>query len=126
MDNKELLIRKVFKLSNGETIIANVQKETVSYIEIGNPLKFIMYMTNSGKLNISILKWDPTFNTQYPVRIYKTSIVACAEPTNEINRNYDEIIDNGLHHEDRVENDDSDKEDLFNMLLKSSKSDIIH
>ena len=122
-------IRKVFKLSNGETIIANVQKETVSYVEIGNPLKFIMYMTNSGKLSISILKWDPTFSSQYPVRIYKTSIVACAEPTTDIIRNYDEIIRGGHHLDDHVEEDteeETSKEDSLEVLLKSHKSDIIH
>jgi|694.fasta_scaffold07822_17 hypothetical protein len=124
MENKELLIRKVFKLSNGETIIANVKKETVSYIEIDDPLKFVMYMTNSGKLSITILKWDPTFNTQYPVRIYKTSIVACAEPTSDIIKNYDEIIDSGLHLEERIEEDT--EEETLKSLLKTHKSDIIH
>jgi hypothetical protein len=124
MENKELLIRKVFKLSNGETIIANVKKETVSYIEIDDPLKFVMYMTNSGKLSITILKWDPTFNTQYPVRIYKTSIVACAEPTSDIIKNYDEIIDSGLHLEERIE--EGTEEETLKSLLKTHKSDIIH
>jgi hypothetical protein len=122
-------IRKVFKLSNGETIIANVQKETTSYIEIENPLKFIMYMSNSGKLSISILKWDPTFSNQYPVRIYKTSIVACAEPTLDIIKNYDEIIGNGHHLDSNIEEGDEEetsKEDSLEVLLKSHKSDIIH
>jgi len=83
-----------------------------------------MYMTNSGKLSITILKWDPTFNTQYPVRIYKTSIVACAEPTSDIIKNYDEIIDSGLHLEERIEEDT--EEETLKSLLKTHKSDIIH
>lgn len=133
MKNADLIIHKIFKLSNGETVVGSVIKETVSYIEIENPLRFVTYMTNSGNLNISILKWDPTFDTKYPVRIFKTSIVACAEPTQSIIKNYNEIIHAGEHLSDneiiesvREELETSNTENLMDSLLKKYKSDIIH
>jgi hypothetical protein len=68
---------KVLKLSNGETIIGNISKETVSYIDVEIPLKIlIMVNPQENKMNMSVLKWDPGFDYKYPVRVYKTSIVA--------------------------------------------------
>ena len=133
MKNTDVTIHKIFKLSNGETVVGSVIKETVSYIEIENPLRFVMYMTNSGNLNISILKWDPTFDMKYPVRIFKTSIVACAEPTANIMKNYNEIVHAGEHLSDNeiVESvgedlEESNTENIMDTLLKKYKSDIIH
>lgn len=130
MSQSEVLIKKVLKLSNGETIIGNVVRETVSYIEIENPLKFMTYMTNSGRMSISIMKWDPTFDTSTGVRIYKTSLVACADPSPDILQNYNEIIQDGLHLDnlevDTPEEESSNVDSLIDTLLKTYKSDIIH
>lgn len=130
MKQSEVLIRKILKLSNGETIIGNVVRETTSYIEIEDPLKLLMYVTNSSRMSISIMKWDITFDTSQPIRIYKTSLVACADPTPEILQNYNEIVQDGLHLEsneiESSEEDSSNVDSLIDSLLKGYKSDIIH
>lgn len=112
---EEIKICKVLKLSNGETIIGNISKETVSYIDVHLPLRILFMMhPQTGKMNVSILKWDPTVNDEYPVRVYKNSIVACAEPTDIMLKSYSEILEQDK--QPTIQSEEAPKEDEITEL----------
>lgn len=120
---------KVLKLSNGETIIGNISKETPSYIDVDMPLKILFMIHPDGvKMNLSVLKWDPTIDYNYPVRVYKTSIVACAEPNNMMMNNYNEILtENDSKEDDQKEDDEiTELNDVMTELLKKINPRTMH
>jgi hypothetical protein len=132
-EQESIKICKILKLSNGETIIGNITKETVSYIDINAPLKVLLFVRpDENSMSLSVIKWDPTFNYTMPVRIYKNSIVACAEPTELMLKNYDEILEQSskrLEKEDEpVEQGDEITElnDAMTELLRRIKPDTLH
>ena len=90
----KIQICKILKLTNGETIIGNIVKETPSYIDINLPLKILIILhPDMVAMNLSIIKWDPTFDYMQSIRIYKNSIVACAEPNEIMKKNYADILE---------------------------------
>ena len=120
-------ICKVLKLSNGETIIGNITKETVSYIDVNRPLKIlIMVRQDMSAINMSVMRWDPTFDYTLPIRVYKNSIVACAEPNELMVRNYNEVLDQA----DKPEEDQSDETtevgDMMQEILRRVKPSTMH
>jgi hypothetical protein len=118
---------KVLKLSNGETIIGNISKETVSYIDVEIPLKIlIMVNPQENKMNMSVLKWDPGFDYKYPVRVYKTSIVACAEPTELMIKNYSELIMDKSSKEEIEGDEITEVNDMMTELLKIINTKTMH
>ena len=125
---------KILKLSNGETIIGNITTETVSYIDVNMPFKVVLIQQQEqNRLNLSVLKWDPTFDYNFPVRVYKTSIVACAEPTDMMMKNYSELLVGIKNEELKEEKDDvqtnevfSELEDMMKEILKRSKNTTMH
>jgi hypothetical protein len=120
-EQEETKICKVLKLSNGETIVGNISKETVSYIDIELPLKILIMMhPQSGKMNLSILKWDPIMDYDQPVRIYKNSIVACAEPTKMMMNSYNEVLEQSKQMilEDEEEQPEDEITELNNMMTE--------
>lgn len=128
-------ICKILKLTNGETIIGNITKETVSYIDVVTPLKVMLYLRPDDEtMSLSVIKWDPTFNYTMPIRIYKNSIVACAEPTDVMLKNYDEILEHStkkILKQDKPLSEDGGDEitelnDAMTELLKRIKPDILH
>lgn len=118
---------KVLKLSNGETIIGNVSKETPSYIDVEMPLKILLMIhPQESRMNMSVMKWDPGFDYKYPVRVYKNSIVACAEPTELMIKNYAELI---IENSSRKENDEdeiTELNDIMTELLKTISTKTMH
>ncbi len=119
-------ICKVLKLSNGETIIGNITKETVSYIDVNKPLKImIMVRQDMSAMNMSVMKWDPTFDYGVPIRVYKNSIVACAEPSKMMMKSYNEVLDQGNNPEEE-ENEIMESSDLMQELLKKVKPSTMH
>jgi len=118
---------KVLKLSNGETIIGNVSKETPSYIDVEMPLKILLMIhPQESRMNMSVMKWDPGFDYKYPVRVYKNSIVACAEPTELMVKNYAELI---IENSSRKENDEdeiTELNDIMTELLKNINGKTMH
>lgn len=133
-EKEKLSICKILKLSNGETIIGNITTETVSYIDVNMPFKVVLIpQPEQNRLNLSVLKWDPTFDYNLPVRVYKTSIVACAEPTDMMMKNYSELLVGIKNEELKEEKDDvqtnevfSELEDMMKEILKRSKNTTMH
>jgi len=133
-EKEKLSICKILKLSNGETIIGNITTETVSYIDVNMPFKVVLIpQPEQNRLNLSVLKWDPTFDYNFPVRVYKTSIVACAEPTDMMMKNYSELLVGIKNEELKEEKDDvqtnevfSELEDMMKEILKRSKNTTMH
>jgi hypothetical protein len=131
-EREDVNICKILKLSNGETIIGNVTKETVSYIDIDMPLKVLLFLRpDQQTMSLSVVKWDPTFDYNLPIRIYKNSIVACAEPTEMMMKNYDEIMEQTskrlLKEEDKIPEDEiTELNDMMTELLKRIKPDTLH
>lgn len=70
----------VLKLANCETMVATVFKETNGYIEVMQPFRIIVAPTQSGSISLSLFKWDFTTDEDYPVRLFKTTIVSCSKP----------------------------------------------
>jgi hypothetical protein len=115
---------KILKLSSGETIIGNILKETVSYLDMNLPLKVLFIMhPDSGKMNLSILRWDPIMDYDQPVRVYKNSIVACAEPTPLMLKNYNDIMKQTSEEtiEESEENASTKLDELMMELLSKMK-----
>jgi hypothetical protein len=126
-EQQDTKICKVLKLSNGETIIGNISKETPSYIDVETPLKIIVLVNpQESKMSMSVLKWDPSFNYKYPIRVYKTSIVCCAEPTELMIKNYGELITEPSAKEEIEEDEITELNDIMSEILKSINSKTMH
>lgn len=118
---------KVLKLSNGETIIGNVSKETPSYIDVEMPLKILLMIhPQESRMNMSVMKWDPGFDYKYPVRVYKNSIVACAEPTELMVKNYAELIIENSSRKENNEDEITELNDIMTELLKNINGKTMH
>jgi hypothetical protein len=122
-----ITICKVLKLSNGETIIGNIIKETVSYIDVNKPLKIlIMIRPELSQMNMSITNWDPTIDYALPIRVYKNSIVACAEPNQMIIKNYHEILEQANKPEKEQSDEIIESNDIMQDLLRKIKLSTMH
>ncbi len=120
-------ICKVIKLSNGETIIGNITKETVSYIDVNMPLKIlIMVRPDLSTMNMSVMKWDPTFDYALPIRVYKNSIVACAEPNEMMIKNYNEVLEQATKPEEEQGDEITEVNDMMQELLRRIKPNTMH
>jgi hypothetical protein len=120
-------ICKVLKLSNGETIIGNITKETVSYIDVNRPLKIlIMVRQDMSAINMSVMRWDPTFDYALPIRVYKNSIVACAEPNELMVRNYNEVLEQANKPEEDESDETTEVGDMMQEILKRIKPSTMH
>lgn len=120
----------ILKLSNGETVVATVTKETQGYVEVMNPFR-VMLIPNGHSMSLTILRWDMTIDFDYPVRIFKNTIVACGKPNETMQTNYNEIVANGFdtneeEEESSTENDLEKIEEKVKELLKQAKCSKLH
>jgi hypothetical protein len=120
----------ILKLSNGETVIGNVSKETPSYVELTNPFR-IMMIPNGMHMSLTILRWDMTIDFDYPVRVFKSTIVACGKPNETMMMNYNEVVSNGFDSNESEEEESTEKdletiEEKINELVKKAKSSKLH
>jgi len=119
----------ILKLSNGETVIGNVSKETPSYVELTNPFR-IMMIPNGMHMSLTILRWDMTIDFDYPVRVFKNTIVACGKPNETMMLNYNEVVSNGFDtsepEEESTEKDLETIEEKIGELVKEAKSSKLH
>jgi len=119
----------ILKLSNGETVIGNVSKETPSYVELTNPFR-IMMIPNGMHMSLTILRWDMTIDFDYPVRVFKNTIVACGKPNETMMMNYNEVVSNGFDtsepEEESTEKDLEMIEEKIGELVKEAKSSKLH
>lgn len=118
----------VVKLSNGETVVGTVTKETSGYIELTDPYKLVMMLNKSGNMNLTIMKWDMTIDFDYPVRVFKNTIVACGKPNDKMVETYREIVENGFDVSEEgdgsLEDDLDTIESKLKEILKNSKGTI--
>lgn len=107
----------ILKLSNGETVIGNVTKETQGYVELTNPFR-IMMIPNGMHMSLTILRWDMTIDFDYPVRVFKSTIVACGKPNETMMTNYNEVVSNGFdsNEPEEEESTESSLEEIENKL----------
>jgi hypothetical protein len=112
---------KVLKLTNGETIIGVVSKETASYVEVSMPYKLSTVNMNSGRSHLVAQEWDTSINFDIPVRVFKTAIVAVAEPNEVIMKSFANLADN-TPIEDSPE---KTKEEFYEAVLNNFNTDKI-
>jgi len=129
-DEEERLM--IIKLSNGETVIGNVTKETQGYIELSFPFKLMSFLNQRGNMNLSIIKWDVTIDFDYPVRVFKSTIVACGKPNAQMLKSYREVVEGGFDTDMEEDEDSSLEQDLdtieekVSALLEQAKSNKLH
>jgi hypothetical protein len=112
---------KVLKLTNGETIIGVVSKETSTYVEVTMPYKLSTVNLNTGRSHLVAQEWDTSMNSDIPVRVFKTAIVAVAEPNEVIMKSFANLADN-TPIEDSSE---KTKEEFYEAVLNNFNSDKI-
>jgi len=120
----------ILKLSNGETVIGTVVKETQGYVELTNPFR-IMMIPNGMHMSLTILRWDMTIDFDYPVRVFKNTIVACGKPNETMMMNYNEVVSNGFDTSESEEEESTEKnletiEEKIGELVKEAKSSKLH
>jgi hypothetical protein len=103
---------KILKLSSGETLIAAVVNAEDDYIEVEMPFRLVTTVNNRGNLNLSILKWDVTIDMTRTIIIYKNSIVAHGEPTENMRSSYFDLLNNGFGSNEEEVDDEEEKENL--------------
>lgn len=122
----------VIKLANGETVIGQVEKETQGYIELKLPLRLVTFFNQRGNINLSIVKWDVTIDFDYPVRVFKNTIVACGKPTDMMVSNYKEVMTNGFNDDGSEEEETTTEQDLESIeekiaeVMKQLKGSKLH
>ena len=112
---------KVLKLTNGETIIGIISKETISYLEVSMPYKLATINLSNGKSHLVAQEWDTIINSEVPVRVFKTAIVAVAEPNNDIMKSFISLADETPIEEASQQT----KDEFYKSLLNSFSSDKI-
>ena len=92
-----MMICKLIKMANGETILGNVAEESRGYVEVDFPMKVIITHRsadpNDTAFRMTLTKWDPLMNYSLPLRLFKHGIVAVAEPTLAIVSSYQELYE---------------------------------
>lgn len=122
----------IIKMANGETVIGQVEKETQGYIELKLPFKLVTFINQKGNINLTIIRWDITIDFDYPVRVFKSSIVACGKPNEQMVANYKELIEGGFdtnieeNEESSTEKDLETIEEKILQLMTQSKDQKLH
>ena len=117
----------VLKVSSGEHIIAVIQNETNSFLDVMHPYRIWTSITQSGNISMTIVKWDISVDETHPVRVFKSNLISCAKPNNIMILNYKEAL-TSVYEEDDEESsteEDLDKIEsaLSEMIQQSSKKD---
>lgn len=117
----------VLKVSSGEHIIAVIQNETNSFLDVMHPYRIWTSITQSGNISMTIVKWDISVDETHPVRVFKSNLISCAKPNNIMILNYKEAL-TSVYEEDVEESsteEDLDKIEsaLSEMIQQSSKKD---
>lgn len=110
---------RILKLTNGETIIGIVSKETPSYVEVTMPYKLDVINAQSGRSHLAAREWDTAINLDIPVRVFKTAIVAVAEPNEVIMKSFSNLADTTPLEEIAEET----REEFYEALLKNFNTD---
>jgi hypothetical protein len=85
---------KVFKMINGEEIIAEVVKETASHFELENPANIMLQQTGNGQMGVGIAPYMPYADGN--VNLYVGAIAAEAKPEQSMVNEYNRIFGSGI------------------------------
>jgi hypothetical protein len=86
---------KVYKLINGEDIIAEIEKDTLTEIVLKNPAAIIVQQTADGRVGASFAPYAP-FAKDNTVTIYKTAIAGNMEVDVKLVNEYSRIFGSGI------------------------------
>ena len=85
-----------------------------------------MVRQDMSAINMSVMRWDPTFDYALPIRVYKNSIVACAEPNELMVRNYNEVLDQADKPEEDQSDETTESGDMMQEILRRVKPSTMH
>lgn len=98
----------IFKLANCETVVGKVVRDSSSYIDIVNPYKLATIINSKGKVNLTLMHWEITFELDFAIRIFKSNIVACGYPTKALAESYEDLLKSGF--DNKTSDDDEEDE----------------
>lgn len=110
------MFNKILKLSNGDTVIADISEETKTYIDLMRPIKILSVQKQDGNLQVLFMRWDHAMDFEKPVRVFKSAIVSVGEPTNEYIKSYKDIYED-------YENKDDVSEETEMISFEDTKKD---
>ena len=85
---------KVFKMINGEEIIAEVVKETASHFELENPANIMLQQTGNGQMGVGIAPYMPYVSGN--VKLFYVAIAASGTPEQSMVNEYNRIFGSGI------------------------------
>jgi hypothetical protein len=85
---------KVFKMINGEELIAEIFNYYDSTVELKNPAQIILQRTESGGMGVGIAPYMPYASGN--VSLYKNAIAADCEPDQNLVNEYNRIFGSGI------------------------------
>lgn len=85
---------KVFKLINGEELIAEIFNAYPDYYEMKNPANIMLQQTAQGQMGVGIAPYMPYAAGN--VNLYKSAIAAEAEPDQGMTNEYNRIFGAGI------------------------------
>jgi len=106
------MIYKIIKTVSGETLIAEIMSETISYVEVKNPFKISAMVNHEQQMRIEVIRWDWSSRFDQPFRIYKTAIVAVSDPTFNLLNSYTDVVNSESYTKD---NNKFDMEEDLNL-----------
>ena len=86
---------KVYKLINGEDIIAEIENDTPTEITLKNPAAIVVQQTEDGRVGAAFAPYSP-FAKDNTITIYKTSIAGYMEIDVKLINEYNRIFGSGI------------------------------
>lgn len=85
---------KVFRMINGEEVIAKVNAETDAYYEVKSPANIMLQPTESGAMGVGIAPYMPYATGDVIIR--KTAIASEATPDIKMENEYNRVFGSGI------------------------------
>ena len=88
---------QIVKLSNGEDIICNVEKNIDGTLQISSPLKMETYNRSTDKgvvESLGLSRWIQPYSDEEKFTIQKNSIVIMTPASSGLTRYYEYVLDN--------------------------------
>lgn len=85
---------KVFRMINGEELIASVKSETDGGFETTKPASIMLQQTPDGKMGVGIAPYMPYANGD--IFIYRSAVAAEALPDVAMENEYNRIFGSGI------------------------------
>lgn len=114
---------KIFKLANGQCIIATLQGESSNYIDVLKPFGITEQISSSGHVSLSMHKWDFISNYGSIFRIFKSGLVSISIPSEGVTQTYIEMCKEKEIERDQVK-DYFDEDEELELVVKGDN--IIH